>query len=236
MKIWQNERLLLDTDSYKLNFGILNFDDYKSATEKLIKTDSFGFNDSYVYETGTYEGYSTTLDFFIRDIKRDEFLKFFREGNRLSLPKEQGLYREYYIEGAIKTSYYREGYQKISIPVYFNAFKYSGVTENVILLSGTVKEITNIGDVYAEPIYTVYGNGDLTFSLNGESHILRNAQRGYKIICKNKEQDVTDLDGIPKNITSDYKGNFPILKPGVNRLQLIKGERLVLQVNWRWRD
>ena len=87
MKIWQNERLLLDTDSYKLNFGILNFDDYKSATEKLIKTDSFGFNDSYVYETGTYEGYSTTLDFFIRDIKRDEFLKFFREGNRLSLPK-----------------------------------------------------------------------------------------------------------------------------------------------------
>ena len=236
MIIWENEKRLLDTDDYKLNFGILNFDDYKSATEKLIKSESFSFNDRYVYKPNTYQGYNTVLEVLIRDIKRKEFLSSLRRGNRLSLPKEENVYREYYIDGEVKTTYYSEGYSKLAIPVYFNAFKYSTSKKIFTFQKGLFNTIYNEGDVYAEPVYTIRGNGNLIFSVNGTVHTLRNAQGGYIVNCKNKEQNITDLSGISKNVTSEYNGNFPILETGGNRIQLISGDSLEMKVNWRWID
>lgn len=236
MIIWENEKRLLDTDDYKLNFGILNFDDYKSATEKLIKSESFSFNDSYVYKPNTYQGYNTVLEILIRDIKRKEFLSFLRRGNRLSLPKEKNVYREYYIDGEIKTSYYSEGYSKLTIPVYFKAFKYSIFGKVFSFEKGLIHTVHNDGDVYAEPVITIRGNENLIFSINGIVYTLRNAQGGYIINCKNKEQDISNLDGIPKNVTSEYIGGFPVLETGVNEVQLISGDSLEIKVNWRWID
>ena len=236
MIIWKNEKRLLDTDEYKLNFGLLNFNDYRSATEKLIKSESFSFNDSYVYKPNTYQGYNTALEILIRDIKRKEFLSSLRRGNRLSLPKEKDVYREYYIDGEIKTNYYSEGYSKLTIPIYFNAFKYN-ISEKVFSFEkGLIHTINNDGDVYAEPVITIRGNGNLIFSINGTVHTLRNSQGGYIVNCKNKEQGISNLDGIPKNVTSEYIGGFPVLETGTNEVQLISGESLEIKVNWRWID
>lgn len=236
MMIWKNETLLLNTKDYKLNFGILNFDDYRSATEKIIKSESFSFNDSYTYRPNTYQGYNTTIEIFIRDIKRKQFLRALREGNRLSLPKEENVYREYYIDGEVKTTYYSEGYSKLTIPIYFNAFKYN-ISKNVFPFGkGLIYTIFNDGDVYAEPVITIRGNGNLIFSINGIVHTLRNAQGGYIVNCKNKEQGISNLDGIPKNVTSEYIGGFPVLETGANKVQLISGDSLEIKVNWRWID
>ena len=69
MIIWKNETMLLDTDIYKLNLGILNFEDYQGASEKLVKTESVSFNDDYVYRPNTFRGYSTTMDIVVRETK-----------------------------------------------------------------------------------------------------------------------------------------------------------------------
>lgn len=236
MIIWKNETLLLNTKDYKLNFGILNFDDYRSATEKIIKSESFSFNDSYTYRPNTYQGYNTTIEILIRDSKRKQFLSALRGGNRLSLPKEENLYREYYIDGEVKTTYYSEGYSKLTIPVYFNAFKYSTSKKVFTFQKGLINTIYNEGDVYAEPVYTIKGSGNLIFAINDEVHTFKNAQGGYIVNCKNKEQNITDLSGISKNVTSEYNGNFPILETGGNRIQLISGDSLEMKVNWRWID
>lgn len=233
MIIWKNETMLLDTDTYKLNLGVLNFEDYQGASEKLVKTESVSFNDDYVYRPNTFRGYSTTMDIVVRETKKREFINALRRGNRLTLPKEKGKYREYYIDGAIKNTIYRIGYSKITVPITFKAFVYDKNKYTTTVSRGLIKTINNTGDVYAEPIYKIRGNGTLIFTVNGDNHTLKNAQGGYIINCRNKEQNVTDLQGNMKNVTSEYEGNYTLFNPGENRVQLIQGDSLEIEVNWR---
>lgn len=233
MIIWKNETMLLDTDIYKLNLGILNFDDYKGASEKLVKTESVSFNDDYVYRPNTFKGYSTTIDFIVRETKKRELINALRKGNRMTLPKERGKYREYFVDGEIKNAYYSIGYSKITVPIYFKAFVYEGRKYTTTVSRGLIKTIDNIGDVYAEPIYTIRGTGTLIFTVNGKTHTLKNAQGGYIVNCRNKEQNVTDLQGNMKNVTSEYEGDFTVFTSGENRVQLIQGDSLEIEVNWR---
>lgn len=236
MIIWKGVQKLIDSSEYGLNLGVLSYDDYKGVTEKLVKTESFAFNDSYVYKPKTYQGYPTNVEFIVRNSKKDIFIKALRDGNRISLPREEGKYREYYIDGAIQTHYYNEDFVKLTVPVYFNAFIYNEKAYYNQFGRGAVNAVNNIGDVHAEAVFTIRGNGDLIFSVNGVVNKLRNAQGGYIVNCKNKEQNVTDLRGEYKNVTSEYTGEFPILTPGHNNVQLISGDSLSVYVNWRWRD
>ena len=73
----------------------------------------------------------------------------------------------------------------------------------------------------------------MIFTVNGYNHTLKNAQGGYIINCRNKEQNVTDLQGNMKNVTSEYEGNFTVFNSGENRVQLIQGDSLEIEVNWR---
>ena len=233
MIIWKDETMLLDTDTYKLNLGILNFEDYQGASEKLVKTESVSFNDDYVYRPNTFRGYSTTMDIVVRETKKREFINALRRGNRLTLPKEKGKYREYYIDGAIKNTIYSIGYSKITVPITFKAFVYDKNKYTTTVSRGLIKTIDNTGDVHAEPIYKIRGNGTLIFTVNGDNHTLKNAQGGYIINCRNKEQNVTDLQGNMKNVTSEYEGNYTLFNPGENRVQLIQGDSLEIEVYWR---
>ena len=36
-----------------------------------------------------------------------------------------------------------------------------------------------------------------------------------------------------KNVTSEYEGNFTVFNSGENRVQLIQGDSLEIEVNWR---
>lgn len=233
MIIWKDETMLLDTDIYKLNLGVLNFEDYQGASEKLVKTESVSFNDDHVYRPNTFRGYSTTMDVVVRETKKREFINALRRGNRLTLPKEKGMYREYYIDGAIKKAIYSIGYSKLTVPITFKAFVYDKNKYTTTVSRGLIKTIDNTGDVHAEPIYKIRGNGTLIFTVNGDNQTLKNAQDGYIINCRNKEQDVTDLQGNAKNITSEYVGNFPIFESGTNKVQLIQGDSLEIEVYWR---
>lgn len=236
MIIWKDEYKLVDTDNYKLNFGLLSFNDYRTATQKIVKSESYAFNDSYVYRPETYQGYNTTLEFIVRDTKRKQILTYLRKGNRISLPYEKNYYREYYLEGETKITYYSEGYSKVSLGIYLNAFKYEILPKTYNILKGTIIKIYNTGSVYAEPVITVMGNGQLVFTINDVTHVLKNSNRGYIINCKNKEQEVTDLDYNARNVTSEYNGNFPKLLEGENRVQLITGDSMKIVVNWRELD
>lgn len=236
MIIWKDEQRLLDTDQARLTYGVLNFNDYKGASEKVVKTDSISFNDSYVYNTDTFQGYESTLEVLVKNKQRKYFIDTLRKGNRITLPREKGKYREYYINGQIQVTYYLEDVSKLTIPIYFKAFVYENSKNTITLTKGLIKTIVNTGNVYAEPVYKITGNGNLIFAVNGKSHTLKNAVGGYIINCKNKEQDVSDLQGNLKNVTSEYDGDFPTLQVGENKVQLITGDSLTIEVNWRSLD
>ena len=233
MIIWKDEIMLLDTDAYKLNIGISDFNDYKGASEKLIKTESVSFNDVHIYRPNTFNGYSTTMDIIVRESKKRELIHALRKGNRLTLPREKGKFREYYLDGEIKNTYYNAEFTKITVPLYLKAFVYERNKYTTTVSRGTIKIIENTGDVYAEPVYTIRGTGILVFLVNGVRNIVTNAEGGYIINCKNKEQNVTDLRGNAKNVTSEYVGNFSVFESGRNQVQLIQGDSLEIEVYWR---
>lgn len=232
----ENFQLIKDLSKYNLNFGVIKFDDYKGASEKIIKTESNSFDDNYIFHSNTYQGYNTTLEIIVRNSIKSEVIKNFRIGKYLSLPKEKNKVRPYYISEGIKITYYDEDYSKLSIPLYFNAFIYDTSIQDFNVTKGLIKTVNNIGSVFSEPIITIKGTGDLIFKVNDKTHILRNSSDGYIVDCRNKKQNVTNLNGELKNVTSDYDGEFPVLNTGKNTLQLIQGTEMSVQVNWRWLD
>ena len=218
MIIWRDEMMLLDTDTYKLNIGISDFNDYKGASEKLIKTESVSFNDVHVYRPNTFNGYSTTMDIIVRESKKRELIHALRRGNRLTLPREKGKFREYFLDGEIKNTYYNAEFTKITVPLYLKAFVYERNKYTTTVTTGLINTIENTGDVYAEPVVR---------------NIVNSTEGGYIINCRNKEQNVTDLHGNAKNVTSEYVGNFPVFESGTNKVQLIQGDSLEIEVYWR---
>lgn len=234
MIFFKDDKVLLDTSDYKLNFGILKFDEYKGSSEKLIKSDSFLFDDFYLYRPRTYSGCSCVLEVFLRDFLKSEFLLALRNGNRLSLPRDNGKFREYIVDGNIVVKYYDEGYIYLKIPLYLFAFVYEVNESSYSIEKGLIYDVENRGNVFAEPVFVIKGSGDLIMSVNGRVSKFRNATGGYVVNCRNKLQNVTDLDGNLKNVTSEFDGVFPALDVGVNRVQLISGDSLFIKVNWRF--
>lgn len=234
MIILKDNTQLLDSKSYKLNLAVKGLNVIKGSKEKLVKTDSDNFNDSYVYRTGNFSGDNVELEFTVRNTKFDEVMKSLFNGNRIIFDSDNNYYREYYVDGHPEYSYYTD-YIHVKIPLYLLAFKYKKNSDSIFITNNTVKTINNIGNVYASPVYKIFGTGEVIFSVNGERNVLKNCSDQYIVICKDKQQNVTDRNGKLKNITSDYNGEFSVLKPGENNIQLIKGNRLEIEVNWRWK-
>ena len=102
------------------------------------------------------------------------------------------------------------------------------VPEIMLTTSGTF--VTNPGSVYAEPVITVYGSGEITLMVG---------------------MTIVELDGITDSITLDtplmeaYKGaasmngnmsgDFPVLAPGANAISWTGNvAKVVIQPNWRY--
>lgn len=99
-----------------------------------------------------------------------------------------------------------------------------------ITLTSSGSFITNPGSVFAEPVITVYGSGDVTLMVG---------------------MSITELSGISSSITLDtplmeaysgatslnnrMSGEFPTLLPGNNAVSWTGNvSRLVIQPNWRY--
>lgn len=232
MKLYYDNQLLLDTDTYKLNLTLLRFEDYKGSSEKFVKTSSNYFNDEYVYRPKTYNGYSSKLEFMVRNIKTEEFENALFKANRLTLPKENGFYREFYISDSIEYRYV-DDFTIYTVPIYLNAFKYFIDSETFNITDNRPVVIRNKGNVYAEPIYTIYGTGEIVFSVNGVRNVIPKLGNGATIDCRSGRQGIVNSNGVAINVSSDYSSEFSVLNTGENTVQLLKGAKLVVKVNWR---
>lgn len=99
-----------------------------------------------------------------------------------------------------------------------------------ITLTTSTQFITNPGSVYAEPVITVYGSGDITLMVG---------------------TTIVELEGVSGSITLDtplmeaytgttsqngkMTGEFPVLKPGANAISWTGSvTKVVLRPNWRF--
>ena len=236
MMILRDDDILLDSKKLKLNLG-MSFDDYRSAKEKLIKSESNNYDDSYVYRTGRYEGYSTVITVIVNNSKYREVVDAFYNGNKIVLPKETK-YRKYYIDGEMKIFYYPE-FTKLEIPLYLKAGCYTLGQNGFSLYNVPYNRSYNIvspSDMDSDAVFEIRGNGTLIFEVNNIVIKLRNAKGGYKLDCTQGKQNIYDLDNNLKNVTSEFSGVFPVIKPGNNKILLISGDSMKVNVEWRWKQ
>ena len=90
--------------------------------------------------------------------------------------------------------------------------------------------VTNPGSVYAEPILTVYGSGDITLMVGTTIVELEDISGSIVIDCALKEAYLGSA------LMNDHMtGDFPVLKPGANAVSWSGVvTRVVIQPNWRY--
>ena len=94
--------------------------------------------------------------------------------------------------------------------------------------SGTI--VTNPGSVYAEPVLTVYGSGDITLMVGTTIVELEGITSSIVLDCALKEAYLGNT------LMNDHMaGDFPKLKPGANAISWSGTvTRVVIQQNWRY--
>ena len=97
-----------------------------------------------------------------------------------------------------------------------------------VTTSGTV--ITNPGSVYAEPILTVTGSGDITLMVG--TTIVELTDISGSIVIDSVLQEAYQGSTL---MNDHMSGNFPVLKPGVNAISWTgMVTKMVVRPNWRY--
>ena len=99
-----------------------------------------------------------------------------------------------------------------------------------IMLTSSGQFITNPGSVYAEPIITVYGSGDIALMINGTITELTDISESITVDTVLKEA----YKGT--NLLNDHmSGDYPVLKSGSNSVVWTGVvTRVVIRPNWRY--
>ena len=110
-------------------------------------------------------------------------------------------------------------------------FKYSvnAAGDALELIAPTT--IRNSGTVYSEPLITVYGNGDITLNINGNSYPLRNVQESITI-----DSEMMEVFKGNTNQNGKYGGaEFPRFEVGQNEIRWTGNvSKIKIQPRWRW--
>ena len=85
--------------------------------------------------------------------------------------------------------------------------------------------------VYSEPLITVYGNGDITLNINGNSYPLRNVQESITI-----DSEMMEVFKGNTNQNGKYGGaEFPRFEVGQNEIRWTGNvSKIKIQPRWRW--
>ena len=110
-------------------------------------------------------------------------------------------------------------------------FKYSVNAAGDALELTAPTTIRNSGTVYSEPIITVFGSGDITLSINGNSYPLRNVQESITI-----DSEMMEVFKGNANQNGKYGGvEFPRFEVGKNEIRWTGNvSKIKVQPRWRW--
>ena len=163
-----------------------------------------------------YESYTKEIQIGIKSTNDiDKIIKFFTGKGEVIFSNEPDKY--YKAEIVRDVDYERLlRYKTASITFYVQPFKYK-VREPKFTLNITNEtsyKVTNQGLEKSKPIITLYGSGDVTFTLNGIDVFTITIDDDY--VTVDSEEQEAYKEGTLKN--RKMGGDFPLLKPGINTI------------------
>lgn len=225
-------------DSY-MDFGILisKRPVIPSPKRRVRYIDIPGRHSRLRYDKATYEDITIAVECTVKDrenlaIKQDEIKAWLFNTGESDLIFSFQPDKKYIAQvvNAIDFTYIFKYTAKF--PVLFNCrpFKYA-VQNNMLTITESGTYINNPGTIESEPILTVYGTGDITFTINEQTIELTDIPS--KTILNTALQDAYDENG--NSLNSKMTGQFPTLKPGQNLIEWTGNvEKIEILPNWRW--
>ena len=179
-----------------------------------------------------YDDLLLTVTCFVTDTSRiADIARWLKGGGKVTFANRLGGYYKARVVNQIPFDKILRGNPHCSFSVNFRCFPFwylENVADVTVTQSSSV--VTHHGSVYAEPVITVYGSGDITLMV------------GTTIV---ELEDISGLVVIDSALKEAYRGTtlmndhmtgeFPVLVPGVNGISWTGSvSQVVIQPNWRY--
>ena len=180
----------------------------------------------------TYEPYVISVECSTRGSDRlDEILAWLDGAGELILCTEPDKVFRASIYNKISVADMIYLYNSFLLQFRVQPFKYSvnALSDTLDLTAPTT--IRNSGTVYSEPLITVYGNGDITLTINGADFPLYGVNESITI-----DSEMMEVFKGNANQNSKYGGvEFPRFEVGKNEISWTgKVSKIKIQPRWRW--
>ena len=191
-----------------------------------------GRNGELTQDEDTYEPYTISMQCSTRGGDRlDEIVTWLNGAGELILATEPDRVYKASIYNKISISDVIYLYNSFLIQFRVHPFKHSvnAFADTLELLSPT--RIRNSGSVYSEPIITVYGNGDITLTINEKDFPLYGVDGSITI-----DSEMMEVFKGDANQNSKYGAvEFPHLEVGENEIRWTGNvTKVEIKPRWRW--
>ena len=172
---------------------------------------------------------------FISDPARiPEIAAWLKGSGTVTFANRQGGYYKAWIANQIPFEKILRGNPHCSFAVNFRCYPFWYVAEEqTYTLTEIGTFITNPGSVYAEPVITITGSGEITLMV--DQTIIELADVDGEITIDSVLQEAYVVGGLISALANEkMSGEFPVLKPGANAISWT-GTVTSVEVAVRWR-
>ncbi len=221
------------TNSMDMGIVVTAMPDISWATREMEKVTIPGRDGELFVDEGTYTAYDMSIYLAVKDKHRfDEVAAWLTGGGELILSSEKDKVYRAFIANGIAVSHMNKRFQRFMVTFRVQPFKYSRNAISDTLTLTAPATIYNRGTIYSTPIITIYGTGDMDFTINGTSFGLTDVVDSITVNCEIEE---VYKDGVGCNL--QYIGSaFPRLDVGGNAITWTGNvEKVEVEPQWRWR-
>ena len=215
-------------------FVLTNAGEIQVAKKRITEDVTiYGANGSYTVFDGAYESQDRVLELSVTDFRFVIFLDKILKDKENVIEFDYLLNSKFYAD-LLEFKYSKQGNRRwlVSLNFRFDPFRY--VYDSGVVTFGNSGTVTNIGDVYSEPIIEIEGSGEVILTIGSQTMVLRLDTKA-KIDCRHRKQNIYDKNGNVKNSIRVRGGFFelPVGRLGVATNGNVNS--IKIYGNWRYR-
>lgn len=229
-----NSLIINDFDTKMIkNCYLTDLGTIQSAKPKTVENaEIYGVNGIYSIFDGAFESYERTLTFSVEYFENMQLLvsKFEKTDNKIVFEYVEN---SFYLADllSVEVTPQNKKIWIVNVKLRFDPFRYKNTEPIKLISSGS---INNLGDVFAEPIVVLEGNGSVSLTIGNQVMNLVIDTKAT-IDCRHKKQNVYDKNGNIKN-TLRKRGSFFEIQPGLNGVATSGNvTKITIYVNWRYK-
>lgn len=190
-----------------------------------------GRNGSLHIDEGVYESYDRTMECAIKKREKlDEIAAWLVGSGEMVFSTEPNKIYHVTISNQVSIASMMRMFQKFMVTMDTQPFKYDANAYEYTEELTEADTIINHGTVYAEPVITIYGTGDIALNVNGVDYPVNGVEEYITIDSEMMEVFKGDISQ-----NSKYGGaDFPRLEVGENNISWT-GEVTKVEIMPKWR-